>query len=212
MKRSSAAKLITCAGALALAVGLMSCSTTGVERRENVVSSMDDTRQYVERTKQQVSATVAAMNGLPGKTGETLVGQYKQFVKEYDKTQALAEEARKHAGNLASNRAEQQKAWEAEAAKLQDPALKQRAEARRTAQAQALEPLTASMRDTNTSFQAFMNNLNDIKKYLDQDLTPGGVASIKDVMARANQNAAPVMQDLDRLGRSLDVASARFRS
>jgi ABC-type transporter Mla subunit MlaD len=107
---------------------------------------------------------------------------------------------------------DQLKASREDIAKIQDPQLKQQAEDRRAEQRQSLEPLVGNMNDTNKSFQALMKDLTDIKTYLAQDLTPTGVASVKDIMARANGNADSVNQKLDRMGQDLDQATARLRS
>jgi hypothetical protein len=91
---------------------------------------------------------------------------------------------------------------------LQDPELRRRAEARRAEQAKRYEAFAAETAETERSLYAFLGDLRDIRRYLDLDLTPQGVATVRDKIADANRRMDPVMQGLARLDERLTTLAA----
>ncbi|MFB3817951.1 MAG: DUF2959 family protein [Candidatus Methylomirabilales bacterium] len=194
--------------AVGLAAVIAGCAASGVERRQSVVSSMEDARSHVSRSRTQVAAATAALNGLPGKSGDALTAQYRQFVREYERLESLANDMGREAAAVRERGDRQLKAWQEEAAALQDPELRKRAEARRAEQAARYEAFATEAAQTERALYAFLGDLRDIRRYLDLDLTPQGVASVRDKIAAANRRADPVMQNLARLDERLTTLAA----
>ncbi|MSU59220.1 MAG: hypothetical protein EXS35_13810 [Pedosphaera sp.] len=60
-----------------------------------------------------------------------------------------------------------------------------------------------SCQQVQTEISPLESDLRDIHRFLNADLTPGGLAAIKDATARVNQLASPVHESVGRLVRSL---------
>jgi hypothetical protein len=195
--------------ALGLAAVLFGCATSGVERRERVASSLQETRDYVARARTQVPATMTALNGLPGKSGDALTAQYRVFVREFDQLQSLANNLGSQAAKVREQGNEQLKAWQEEAATLQDPKLRERADARRMEQAKRYDAFAAEVAQTERTLSAYLTDLRDIRRFLDADLTPQGVSAVQDKIVQAGRDMNPVMQSLARLNDGLTTLAER---
>lgn len=207
-RRHGVAVAIATLGAVAVLSG---CASSGVERRQSVVSSLEDTQGYTARSRTQVASTIAALNGLPGKSGDALTAQYRQFVREYQQLESLANDMGSEAAKVRERGDKQLKAWQEEAAALQDPELRRRAETRRAEQAARYDAFAAEAAETERALYALLGDLRDIRRYLDLDLTPQGVAAVRDKIAEANRHRDPVMQSLARLDEHVTTLAARIQ-
>ncbi|MFB3820218.1 MAG: peptidoglycan-binding domain-containing protein [Candidatus Methylomirabilales bacterium] len=208
MDRGSSLCFVVAAAAVTLTALLSGCATSGIERRADVVSRMEDTRNYVARSRTQLAATLAALNGLPGKSGDALTTQYRLFGQEFERFQSLANDVGRHAASVRERGDKQLNAWQDEAATVQDPELRRRAEARRAEQGARYDAFAREIAETQRTLYAFLTDLRDIRRYLDADLTPEGVANVRDKIAAANRNETPVMQSLARLDEGLTALAA----
>jgi hypothetical protein len=199
------------AGILALGVTavLAGCATSPIERRERVVSDTQDTQRYIVQTRAQMAATMAALNGLQGKSGDPLRVQYQQFDREYERLESLANDLSSHAASVRREGDELLKTWQEEAATLQDPELRRRAEERRADRASAYQAVANEMSQTQQTLSSFLTDLRDIRRYLQVDLTPNGVANVQDKVTAANQRVDQVTQSLAQLNQRLEVLAQR---
>ncbi len=57
-----------------------------------------------------------------------------------------------------------------------------------------------------------MDYLQDIRRALRSDLTPGGLAAVKNVVTKADENAGKVQTALGRLATDLNASGTRMSS
>lgn len=206
MRTNGRTARVVAAVAVSAAV-LAGCASSGVARRESVVSQTEQAKSYVDRSKEQIAVTLAALNDLQGKSGDVLRSRYQKFVQEYNKTESLANDSARQAMEVQAKGEQQLKAWQAEAATIQDPELRKKAADRRAEQAQRYRQFATDMSETNRTLQAFLVDLRDIKTYLDLDLSTRGVEAVRDKIDRANADSSQVVQSLDHLNQRLDAVS-----
>jgi hypothetical protein len=195
--------------ALGVAAVLAGCATSPIERRERVVSDTRDTQRHIVETRAQTAATMAALNGLQGKSGDPLRLQYQQFDREYERLESLANDLTSQAASVRREGDELLKTWQEEAAALQDAEMRRRAEERRAERAGAYQAVANEMSQTQQTLYSFLTDLRDIRRYLQVDLTPNGVASVQDRITAANQRVGQVTQSLAQLNQRLEVLAQR---
>ena len=105
-------------------------------------------------------------------------------------------------------------AWEKETASLVNPDLRLRALDRRNEVKEALAKIDAVLREALPPLLDQRTQLRDVRTYLANDLTPRGLAVVKDVQAKARENGAkvrklltPVVEQASRV--ALDIAPAK---
>jgi len=195
--------------ALGVAATAWGCASSGVERSQRVAASMEDTRGYIAQTRSQTAATMTALSGLEGKSGDALRTQYRQFTQEFERLQSLANDLERQARTVQARGEQQLKAWQEEEATLQDPALRRRAEARRLEQAGRYDAFQKEVAETQRTLNTFLADLRDVRNYLDLDLSPQGVAAVQDKIAAADRDMGPVQQSLARLNQNVTMLAQR---
>jgi hypothetical protein len=100
--------------------------------------------------------------------------------------------------------------WDEQLAQIKSEDIKARSESRKDEVNKNLLAIKTSYLEASTAFKPFMANLKDVQKYLSVDLTAGGVAAIKDTVAKVNESAVPlkasiakVAEDFKALGVSM---------
>lgn len=196
MKRISA----TVGVVVLLAYALAACSTSSVERKENVTRSVADLRSELLATRGQIDQTLNSLQQLmiasPSSIGQAYQ-QYAQFV------ETLKRQARQMQRDAAEMRAQSDRwlmAWEKSQRDIQNAELKRVSEQRRNEVTARFQNINAAYDQAQAAFTAFLKNLDDIKTAVGNDLTPKGVAMIAStrVVENANVNGAQVKQIIDR--------------
>ena len=86
--------------------------------------------------------------------------------------------------------------WQNELSGINSPSVKSAAEKRLTNVQRNYSALAADMAKVGEKFRPLLGDMNDIKVALDQDLTAGGVKSIKGVADKASKKMASLHEDV----------------
>jgi len=193
-------------GAMLLASG---CATSGVKLSAKSTSSMDDIRKRVIKEQKQIDNLVSNLNRLTSVEGKKLQKQYKKFVEDVASLESRAKDRQARAMQMRANTEAYFDAWEKELQNLESAEMRSRSSQRRSEAISDFEKIIAAVQKVKDAFEPFMGDLHDIQKYLEYDLTSGGVRSISDLISEANSNAvtlnsmlAEVVSELDRVAAS----------
>ena len=208
MKRSTT-KLttITCALAAALAV-LAGCATSSYDKGTATSTALNSTATAVAQTSTSVNGVLAALNNLTFKSAGDLRKQYDAFVsasKELDsslknldaKVVALQTTAAAYLGD-----------WTNKLALIQSEELRKRSAERKEEVSRQLSEVESSYLGVKNSLVPFTSDLKDIQTYLGTDLTPGGLAAIKDIVSRTKVDAVPLRDSIKKLQGSFSSLGA----
>lgn len=173
------------------------CATTGPKLAEKATSSMRDTKDELVLTKDQVKATMTSLNTLVGQPGTDLGTQYKQFVREVKNTEKRATGLRKQTERMNAQSGSYFDTWQKELETIQNPDIRKRSEERRAKAFDSYKKIDTAMQAANESLVPFISDLQDIQRYLANDLTAQGIAAISDVVKKTSTNAETVEKQLD---------------
>lgn len=188
-------------GAQALLSG---CATTGPEKKQKAVSSIEEFHKEVSKNLNQITETVAALNQI-GKTGEgDLSKPYHNFVKQLNRTIDNSRSMSKHAEDMAIKGEEYFVTWEKELSGIMNSELRAKGEERRGELSKTFNRITNMAREVRTTYEPFIIDLTDIKTALGNDLTTQGMVSMKPYITKANENAKIVMTKLQALADEVD--------
>jgi hypothetical protein len=176
---------------------MVGCATTGSKRAERATSSMRDTKDELVLTKDQVKATMTSLNTLVGQPGTDLGTQYKQFVREVKNTDKRATTLRKQTERMNAQSGSYFDTWQTELETIQNPDIRKRSEERRAKAFDSYKKIDTAVQAANESLVPFISDLQDIQRYLGNDLTAQGIAAISDVVKKTNTNAETVEKKLD---------------
>lgn len=182
---------------LTMTAYLVGCATTGPKRAERATSSMRGTKDELVLTKDQVKVTMTLLNTLVGQSAADLGTQYKQFVREVKNTDKRATRLRKQTEKMNAQSGSYFDTWQMELETIQNPDIRKRSEERRAKAFDSYKKIDTAMQAANESLVPFISDLQDIQRYLGNDLTAQGIAAISDVVKKTNTNAGAVEKKLD---------------
>lgn len=102
-------------------------------------------------------------------------------------------------------------AWNKEIISIRNETIRATAETRKLDVATRFDNVRSTCVAAQTSLRAVQSDLLDLQRYLNSDLTMGGLASIRDTATRVGRNAAPAREAVTKLVgemRALSIAMA----
>lgn len=190
------AGIATCVLALWLSAG---CASSGYEKGNRAAANIQTAANRIAAMPAAIEKTLASLDEIVSKPQSDLRPQYKAFVGNLSDMESAAKEivdARMAVG-------ERGKAyfadWDAQLAQIKNEDIKARSENRKNEVAEKLQSIKKSYAEAEVAYRPFMSELKDVQKYLSVDLTSGGVAAIKDTLAKAVADAEPLKASLTKL-------------
>ncbi|MGO8836247.1 MAG: DUF2959 family protein [Limisphaerales bacterium] len=205
-------KLTLLASNLALTVAvaiLAGCASHNYDKGSATAAGLRESADKISVADGQLNATLASLNNLVERPQADLRPQYQQFSDNVDNLASLAKHVDDSVTSMRKNGKEYFAKWNEELAGIKNEDIRNRSAARQKEVSDAFSDVKRSYAEAETDFKPFMSDLRDIQKYLGTDLTPAGVASMKDVAAKANKTGATLKKSVNKLAadfKSLGVA------
>lgn len=183
-----------------LLCALAACSTSPVERKENVTSGVADVRAGLLATRNQIDQTLNSLQQLMVASPANIGPAYQQYAQDVDTLKKQARQMQTDAARMRSQSSRWLSDWEKSQREIQNAELKRVSEQRRNEVTMRFQNINAAYDQAQAAFAAFLKNLDDIKTAVGNDLTPKGVAVVAStrVVESANANGAQVKQIIDR--------------
>jgi chromosome segregation ATPase len=194
---------------LAAATLIGETAETGHERAESATTSMEVLRGDINRVRDQVSNVLGELNGLQ-QEGTDLRVQFKKFVEELGKTEAAAKITQQEAEDMARKGDDYFHSWEKDSTTINNPDIRKTSEKRHAKLFKSYKKIEEAMQESKPSFEPFLSDLKDVKKYLENDLTPSGVKAAKSIVRKANWDGETVQKKLDRITLQLNRVSSEM--
>jgi len=205
-------KLTLLASNLALTAALTilaGCASHNYDQGSATAAGLKESADKIEAADGQLDATLASLNDLVNNPQSDLRPQYKQFSDNVDGLASLAKHVADSVTAMRANGKEFFAKWNEQLAGIKNEDIRNRSAARQKEVSDELQNVKRSYAETESAFKPFMSDLRDIQKYLGTDLTPGGVAAMKNVAAKGNATGATLKQAVNKLAadfKSLGIA------
>jgi hypothetical protein len=203
-------KFITINLALMASLGIFAgCVSHSYDKGAATSAALQSSADKMTETSVKVNDTLAALNNLTFKSQGDLRDQFDAFsssIKKLDYTRIGLD------AKISEMQVKAQlylDSWSDQMTNIQSEDLRQRSNQRKDEVAAKLKTVEDSYQGVQNSFKPFIQDLNDIKTYLGTDLTTGGLASIKDVVAKTKVDAVPLRDSIKQLQASFsDLSTA----
>jgi uncharacterized phage infection (PIP) family protein YhgE len=189
--------------ALSCLILLTGCKSTGVDQSEATAQSMRDLKQALADAPAKITAVSASLEDV-AKNGADMRAAFATFSKNVDATIAHRDLVRSLRAKVDANRDTFTQAWEQRTAGIQDASLKKRSMERRDAVLTKFDALKQTADAGKAEFEPWMKTVVDVRTYLENDLNPGGVASVADKIKEISNTAASVNQKITTVVSGLD--------
>lgn len=188
----------------------VACATSAPDRAAKAASSLDVMQQNSSKARAQIDSVLSSLDALLDAPAERLRETYDRYDRDVKKMNEYADAIRENDRDLRANGNTYLKQWQRDASDVSDPELRAIAEQRRDQTARSMESMRGTLTSAAGSFEAFLRDVNDIKKVIGNDLTPTGQASVKQTAV-----AQSVHSEAERVKSSIydaEQAIDRFRS
>ena len=136
---------------------------------------------------------------------------FQRFSDTLDDTEKVAARTRRTGQTIREKQADYFAQWQKESAEITNPQIKAATEARQAEVRTKLSNLSQTGRTAGDLYDPFISDMRDIRTYLSNDLTPGGVKKIQPTIEKARQDGAALLKALDEFNRASADVQASLR-
>lgn len=183
----------------ASAVLLTGCATSGYQKADHTSSSLQAAAQGIDQTLIPLDEVVSTMAALMKAPSPNLTAQFQSFDRAVTSLESRANEVKSRTKSMQDEGEAYFVKWDKELAKIQNDSIQARSQERKQAVAARFEQVRVSHVATAAEFAPFMADLNDIRRVLATDLTPGGLDSVRKLAGKVDDRVGSVRQSLVRL-------------
>ena len=175
------------------------CASHAYETAADTANTLKKSSDLVTRANSLIDASMAKLNDLVSNPNPDLRDQFKAFSSSVTVLGATADDVDSKAEQMKSQGGAYFARWDQEMATIQNEDIRNRSETRKSEVEKKFSRISQSYLETKLAFQPFISDLRDVQKFLGADLTVGGLASIKEVAAKATQDASALKEPLSKL-------------
>jgi hypothetical protein len=205
--------LLACALALGMAFvhpTPAAAQTTSAYNRTKLADNITLIRTETIATRDQLQATVNALNALTKQSKGDLQPTFNAYAAEVAKTHTAADQTAARIVAMQAASKEYFGGWQEKVSSISNESLQKKAQKRMDAVVKNYNGVIASLTAASDKFKPFLSNLDDVQKMLASDVTPGGVKAVRGVASDANWNMKKVrssiyeaIDDLESMAKSL---------
>lgn len=202
------ASVLLLAGLLA---GFTGCATRGYHTGERTAANLQSLATKVEMAGRQMDIAVTELDSLVNAPQPDLRPQFDRFSAAVGQLNTLATNLAKAGNELQARSKLHAESWDKELLTIQNEEIRASAKARKQEVASRFDNVRTACQSVQTAVGPVQSDLRDVQRYLNSDLTMGGLSAIKDTATRVGRNAAPAREAVAKLVselRALGVAMA----
>lgn len=182
-----------------LMVLLAGCASAGYQKSEKTAATLQSSADRIERAGSQLHLAVVTLNDLVSNPQPDLRPQFKKFSDAMGKAPALTTTVRQADRDLQSRGIAQFDNWDKELAAIQNESIRTRGQARKGEVVAQYDAVRAACAELQREAGPVQSDLKDVHRFLKSDLTPHGIAALKDTITRINRLAAPLNDSANKL-------------
>ena len=215
MKMHARKVLQTVSKSLTLAIitsVLAGCAGPGYKKGNAAAIGVQNAAAQVQAERRSLDLTVGALHDLVNEPNGDLRQPYRHYCDSLNRFVAEARRTDDSGRRMAQRDDAYLRAWDQDSASIEYQHVRDLSQTRKTEVASQFDAVHRRYDESQAAVQPLIAYLEDIRKALGADLTPAGVASLKDVVQNAETNAAKVQTALAGLTTALNDSGASMSS
>lgn len=204
MKRTRVVSSIIIMLLLSVSLLVTGCATTGIDRAEDTVNSIQEVDNEIKIASKQLDATSASLTALTTVGAADLKKAFDTYSDNLSKLDKQGNRVIKRVEEMKSQSSEHFSKWEKEAAAFTNPQIRALSEQRRNELVATYAQVPAAGAGIKENFLAYMTELKEIQQYLSTDLTPKGVVAITPVINNTAQKLSSLQESIKPLVTALE--------
>jgi chromosome segregation ATPase len=174
--------------AVAAMLTFAACASSTPDRAEKAASSLEVMQENSAKARGQIDTVLASLDEMLRASPDELRETYDRYEKAVKQMNEYADDLRENDTDLRNNGNAYLKQWQRDASNVSDPELRAIAEQRRSEVVRSSEEMRSTVKEAAGSFEAFLRDINDIRKVIGNDLTPFGQSNVRNTAVAQNAN------------------------
>lgn len=188
---------------------LAACSTTGMQRSEDVQSSMKTVDNDIKDIVVQIESIGSSLNELT-KPGQADVKRaFDLFSSNASKIEKMENDFSDHADEMTESGKTYFQEWEKKN-QYDNPEIQRSSDERRAELSKIYDRIAENNKGVKDAFRIYVSDINQINDYLSNDLTTKGITSIASLSNQTVRNGNMLKIELENLQSAIEDARAEM--
>ena len=196
---------------LATVFAVSACSTTGMQRSEEVQSTMRTVDNDIKSIVVQLDAIGSSLDELTKPGQADLKRAFDLFSDNASKIKKMEQDFAKHANEMESSGKAYFNEWDNDSQKYDNPEIQKRSNERRAELGNTYDKIAQNNVGVKEAFRAYVSDINEIERFLSNDLTSDGLDSISVVTNKSLNNGTHLKNELQNLQAAIEEARVKMR-
>jgi hypothetical protein len=197
------------ASTVAATVLLTGCGTTaGYKQADKTGAGIAEFRDEIVKGKVAIDNTMIALDQVAATANTNPRKAFEQYTKALETLESTANTVKKRGADMKAQGQAYFKQWEKEMAQVQNPEIRNLAEQRKAKLQETFNTIRQYSEPLKAQFDPWLSDLQDLQKYLSNDLTIAGVDAVKGLFAKTRASGVEVQKSMDGLVAELNTVAA----
>lgn len=196
---------------LAAAFTVTACSTTGLQRSEDVQTSMETVDNDIKSIVVQLDAIEASLDELTKPGQADLKRAFELFSDNASEIKSMEKDFAKNANQMEASGEAYFSEWDSDDQNYDNPDIQRRSNERRSELGETYDKIAQNNIGVKQAFQTYVSDVNEIERFLSNDLTSEGITSISSISDDVVDNGMQLNNELKNLQNAIADARVKMR-
>ena len=187
------------------------CSTTGMQRSEDVQSTLQTVDNDIKLVVVQLDAIGASLDELTKPGQADLKISFDLFSENASKIKKMEQDFAKHAGQMEDAGKAYFAEWDKNSQQYDNSDIQERSNERRAVLGQTYDKIAQNNVGVKEVFKTYVSDINEIERFLSNDLTRDGIDSITTISDKVVNNGTHLKNELQSLQTAIANARTEMR-
>jgi hypothetical protein len=209
MKTKCVQLVLLAATTIAAAILVTGCGTTsGYKQADKTGAGIAEFRDEIVKGKIAIDNTMNALDQIAATANTDPRKAFEAYSKAVESLESCANKVRKRGQDMREQGQAYFKQWEEQLTQVKNQEIRNLAEQRRTKLQETFDSIRKYTEPLKAQFDPWMSDLQDLQKYLSNDLTIAGVDAAKGLFAKTRADGVEVQTSMDGLVAELNTIAA----
>jgi hypothetical protein len=196
---------------LVMTFTVVSCSTTGIQRSENLQTSLETVDNDIKLIVVQLDAIGASLDELTRPGQSDVRKAFDVYSDNVSKIEKMEKDFANHADKMVENGKTYFQEWEKNGAKYDNPEIQRSSDERRAALSEIYDEIGKNNVGVKEAFRIYVSDVTEIQSYMSNDLTTRGITTISSLSDNTVRNGNRLKSELQSLRSAIEDARAEMR-
>jgi len=196
---------------VALTFTIAACSSTGMQRSEDLQSSLETVDKDIKLIVVQIDAISASLDQLTRPGQSEVKSAFEVYSENVSKIENMEGNFSRHANKMTTDGKTYFDNWDKKGDRYDNPELQRSSDERRAELGRTYDRIGQNSEGVREAFKVYVSDVTEIEEYLSNDLTTRGITSIESLSDQTVRNGNQLKNELENLQSAIEDARAEMR-